>query len=255
MVILIILLIILIILIFLLIRYHLFTKHILKNFKSCNVIVAGKKGTGKDLLFQYVIKKRKKEKYYSNIEYGYNYTNVKLKDISCEPNNYENIVNDKIVKTEPHFEEKADFYISDIGIFLPSYMDSTLYKKFPSMPIFYALSRHLYDSNIHCNTQNIERGWKALREQADFYCITRGTIKVFGFLITKITTYDKYQSAKEDIRPIKARLLNKYSKAEVDIYKGTHGTIKEGYIIQRVKRIKYDTRAFKNILLTSNAQS
>jgi len=250
MLILIILIIIFILSLIFIIKYKLFTGYILKNFKSCNVIVAGKKGTGKDLLFQYVIKKRKRENYYANITYGYKYENVKLKDISCAPNDYERIVNDEIIKQKPIFEENRDFYISDIGIFLPSYMDSKLYKNFSSMPIFYALSRHLYNSNIHCNTQNIERGWKALREQADFYCVTRGTIKLLGLLITKVTTYDKYSSAKEDLRPVKSRLLNKFSKAEVDIYKASNGTIKEGFIIQTKHTIKYNTRAFKEILLT-----
>lgn len=233
-----------------LISHWIFVSNILNNFKHCNVIVAGKKGSGKDLLFQYVINKRKKEGYYANISYGNKYQPIKLLQVSTAPNDYKAIVNDKI-QPQPHsIKEKNDIYISDIGIFLPSYMDSTLYKLFPSMPIFYALSRHLYSNNVHCNTQNIERGWKALREQADFYCICKKTIRVFGLLITKVYTYDKYESARQGLEPVKTRLLNKYSKAEVDIYKATNGDIRKGHIIQRIKKLHYNTRAFETILLT-----
>lgn len=241
-----------IVLLIALISHWLFTSNILNNFKHCNVIVAGKKGTGKDLLFQWVINKRKRESYYANISYGNKYQNIKLLEVSTAPNDYKAIVTDKI-QPQPHrIREKNDIYISDIGVFLPSYMDSTLYKLFPSMPIYYALSRHLANNNVHCNTQNIERGWKALREQADFYCITKKTIRIFGFLITKVITYDKYESARQGLLPIKHRLMNKYSKAEVDVYRATNGDIRQGHIIQRIKTLKYNTRAFEEILLTGD---
>lgn len=219
------------------------------HFKHTNVLVGGKKGTGKDLLFQWVINKRHSF-YYSNISYGYRHKILKLKQVSCEPNDYEHIVNDKIVKTPHLFKEKSDIYISDIGVYLPSYMDSKLYNKFPSMPILYALSRHLFNGNIHCNSQNIERGWKALREQADFYIQVKRTYKIFGFIfITKYYSYDNYESAKRNLKPLKARLLNKYSKAEYDKYKCENGDIRKGYIIQFKPKLKYDTRAMEKILL------
>lgn len=219
------------------------------HFKHTNVLVAGKKGSGKDLLFQWVINKRH-DYYYANISYGGFYKKVTLKQVSCEPNDYDHIVNDKIEKKPHFFKEKKDIYISDIGIYLPSYMDSKLYSKFPSMPIYYALSRHLANNNVHCNTQNIERGWKALREQADFYIQVKRTYKIFGFLfITKYYSYDRYESARQQILPIKARLLNKYSKAEVDIYKATNGDIRRGFIFQFKHKLHYDTRAMEKILL------
>lgn len=233
----------------LILKNHLVNKDTLWNFKHCNVIVAGKKGSGKDLVFQWVIKKRKKF-YYSNISYGGKHKIITLKQVSCMPNTYYTLINDKVEK-QPHlFKEKADIYISDIGNFLPSYMDSTLYKYFPSMPLFYSLSRHLYNNNIHCNTQNIERGWKALREQADFYLQVKRTFKLFGVLfITKYYSYDRYESAKQNLLPIKTRVLNKYSKAEADIYRATNGDIKKGYLFQWKWSLKYDTRAFEKVLL------
>ena len=136
-------------------KNHLVNKNLLWNFKHCNVIVAGKKGSGKDLLFQGIIHKRK-DFYYSNISYGGKHKLVTLEDVSVKPNSYLNMVKNDIVKSPHMFKEGKDIYISDIGNFLPSYMDSKLYQLFPSMPIFYSLSRHLYNSNVHCNTQNIE---------------------------------------------------------------------------------------------------
>lgn len=118
------------------------------------------------------------------------------------------------------------------------------------MPLIYSLSRHLYNNNIHCNTQNIERGWKALREQADFFIQVKSTIRLFGFIfITRMVTYERYESAKQNLMPIKVRLLNKYSKAQVDLYNAQNGVIKRGYLIQFKPQLKYDTRAFENILL------
>lgn len=219
------------------------------HFKHCNVLVAGKKGSGKDILFQWVINKRR-DFYYGNISYGGPHKLVNLKQVSCDPNSYDNIVNDKIVKNKHFFREKKDIYISDIGIYLPSYMDSKLYVKFPSMPIYYALSRHLADNNVHCNTQNIERGWKALREQADFYIQVKRTWKIFNFFfITKYYSYDNYESARQNLKPIKTRLMNKYSKAEVDQYNAMHGEIRRGFIFQIRPKLKYDTRAMEKILL------
>jgi len=232
----------------LLIKNSLVNKNTLWNFKHCNVIVAGKKGSGKDLLFQWVINKRK-DYYYSNISYGRKHKIISLKDVSCMPNTYYTLINDKVEK-QPHlFKEKKDIYISDIGNFLPSYMDSTLYKYFPSMPLYYSLSRHLYNNNVHCNTQNIERGWKALREQADFYIQVKRTYKLGFLMITKYYSYDNYESAKRRILPIKTRLLNKYSKAEVDKYRAENGEIQKGYIIQFKWNLYYNTRAFEKILL------
>lgn len=231
------------------IKYFSFKKYLLHGFKDGNVITFGRKRRGKDLVHQYVINQRK-DFYYGNISYGGKHKIVKLKDISCEPNTYDNFINDNIVKTPHLFKEGKDFYISDIGNFLPSQMDSQLHKKFPSMPIFYSLSGQLYGSNIHCNSQSVERGWKALREQADFYVWAHRTLKIFGLIfITVLTTYEKYSSAREGLMPMKKRLFNKFSKAEYDKFVATNGVIRNGYIIQFKHNLKYDTRAFEKVLL------
>lgn len=236
----------------LLIKHHLFMKDLYWHFQHVNVIVFGKKGSGKDLVTHKVIKHRK-DFYYANIPYtaDNNYEILEdLNKVSCEPNDYKALVNNDI-KPQPHrFKEGKDIYISDMGVYLPSYMDSTLYKLYPSMPVLYALSRQLYSQNIHFNTQALERGWKALREQADFFVRCKRTYKLPFILLTKVVTYEKYASAQQELEPIKTRMLNKYSKAEVDMYKASNGDIKTGFIIQLKKNITYDTRYFEKKLLT-----
>lgn len=232
----------------LLVKNYTTFSNMLWHFKHCNVIVAGKKGSGKDLLFQKIINKRK-DYYYSNISYGGNHKIVCLKDVAVKDNSYLTLVNDKVNKQPHYFKESKDIYISDIGNFLPSYMDSKLYQLFPSMPLFYSLSRHLYDNNVHCNTQNIERGWKALREQADFYVQVKRTYKLPFILITKYYTYDRYESARQNLLPIKTRMINKYSKAQVDLYNAQNGDIRKGFFITRKSKIRYNTRAFEKVLL------
>ena len=221
----------------------------LYRFKIGNVIVCGHKGTGKDLVFQYVINHRKKY-YYSNISYGGQNKIISLNDVSVAPNDYNKLINNEVVKTPHMFKENCDIYISDGGNFLPSQMDSQLHKKYPSMPIFYSLSRHLYNNNVHVNTQNIERVWKALREQADYYIVVKRTYKLFGFIFfTKVITYDKYESCKNNILPLKKRLFNKDSKNQFDLFTAQNGIIDSFFVIQFKNQLHYNTRAFEKVLL------
>lgn len=234
---------------FWLIKQKLLFNYIVDNFKKSNVVVAGKKGTGKDLVFNKVINKRK-DYHYCNIHIGDKCKIISLKAVSVEPNTYKDFINENVTRINRTFYEKKDIYISDGGVYLPSYMDAVLYKTYPSMPIFYALSRHLYENNIHVNVQNYNRLWKALREQADFFVTCRKTIKIIPFfLFTKVTTYDKYESAVANLLPLKSRMFNKFSKAQADLFKASNGEIREGWIIQRKSKVKYDTRAFEKVVL------
>lgn len=237
--------------ILLIIGIHLFNtnKMINEYFNRGNVIVFGAKGKGKDLLFQKRIVLNKKKKYHSNIDYGYSGTIRTIHTLTVAPNTYEEFINGNITKINKiNNYEKIDYFLSDAGVFLPCQYDYLLHKKYPSFPIYYALSRHLYDSNIHCNCQALSRVWKAVREQADGFIKCLKVLKVPGILICKIRFYDKYESALNNLLPLKARLLNKYSKATADQYYSTNGEIKERYYILLKKDIKYDTRHFEKIL-------
>jgi len=219
-----------------------------KIFKGGNVIVFGKKGKGKDLLFQNVIKHRKKP-YYSNIDYGYKLEKiVNVGDINVNPNTYIDFIKGSTKKVKLPLKQDLDVYISDCGVCLPSQYDTQLSKLFPSFPIYYALSRHLTNSNIHCNTQALNRVWIKLREQADYFIKCRSIIKLPFFIIENYTIYDRYQSALNDVRCSSSRLFNKYSKAENDVYNAENGEVKNGFVIISKRSIRYDTRYFRRVL-------
>lgn len=241
-----------VILLFFVVKAYLTKKRITNEFKRCNVIVYGKKGNGKDLLFQAVINKRKAP-YYANISYGGDFERIWANKISVEPNTYDEFIKDNVKVIEKVLSEKKDIYLSDGGIILPSQYDAILHKTFPSLPIYYALSRHLSNSNIHVNTQNLERLWKALREQADYYIRCRGVIRLPFFLVVKTTEYDKYETALKNLLPMNAPLFNKFGSAERAQYEATNGFIKNGFIIIRKKSVHYDTRAYHKIIYGTDA--
>lgn len=237
-----------------LVRYFDDKRMLLDAFKRGNVIVFGKKGKGKDLLFQYIINCRKAN-YLSNISYGGKYESVSLNEVSCPGNSYENLINEDYVVSLAKDWEKKDIYISDCGVYLPSQYDTKLYKQFPSLPIYYALSRHLYYNNVHCNTQNLTRVWKALREQADSYVKCRGVIKLPFFLCIKWCYYDKYESASNNILPIgnlRGLIFRKRDDSVILQFKATNGLIVNGFSLIRKSKIKYNTRIFRDYLLTDN---
>lgn len=240
----------------LVILYKHFTtkKRIKQAFIDGSVMVSGRKRFGKDILFQTMINCRK-EPYFSNIDYGGQYTHIDMKEMLLGNNTYNNFIYGDVVKCNKNTSlEGKDIYISDGGIYLPSQADSVLHKVFPSLPITYALSGHLYNNGIHVNTQRLDRVWKALREQADYFVLMRKRCLKLPFFIVLFTTeYTKYESALQELAPMKSTLFNKYSKAEKEKYKALHGFIKDGLIIVCKKSLKYDTRAFHEVIYGEKA--
>lgn len=238
-------------------RAWLTKRRIIRMFRENNVMVFGRRGKGKDLLFQEIIACRH-EGYQANISYGYKQTRqINGNSLSVAPNTYEDFINGNIttIKKDESLE-RVDAYFSDAGTIFPSQMDSKLHREFPSLPIYYALSRHLYASNIHLNTQNLERVWKALREQADYFIQCRGVIHLPFMLIIRTTEYDKYKSALAELLPVKGGgLFNSFKKAETAVYNATNGYIQDGYFIVWKRHIKYDTRAYHKILFGYDAPS
>lgn len=229
---------------------HFMTKSRIKSaFSHGSCIVFGRKGYGKDILFQTIINSRH-QPYFSNLDYGGNYHHIDLKEMELIGNDCHNFINGNINKCEKNTAlENHDIYISDCGVYLPSQFDSYLHKVYPSMPISYALSRHLWNNGIHCNAQTLSRVWKALREQADYYILMRKRCLKLPFFIVLFTTeYSKYDSAYNELQPMNNLLFNKYSKAEQQVYKAKHGFIKNGLIIVSKRSLHYDTRAFHKII-------
>lgn len=223
-------------------------KFIADKFAAGNVIVFGQKGKGKDLLFQKIIKKRDK-KYFSNVNYGYDYNYISLVNLELGNNTYENFINDNVQQIDKNCVlENSDIYISDGGVYLPAQYHYLLDKKYKSLPIFYALSRHLYNNNVHVNTQALNRVWDKLREQADSYFKCLKTKKFLGFLFTKIRYYETYQSANENLAPMRRRLLNKFNKGLSDEYSAYNGIVIDLWICQRTSKVYYDTRYFSKVV-------
>lgn len=228
-------------------------RFIADRFRAGNVIVFGAKGKGKDLIFQKVIRLRKKP-YFANVNYGYDYNFIKLSELALGQNTYENFINDNVQVIEKNEQlEGADIYISDAGIYLPAQYHYLLDKKYKSLPIFYALSRHLYNNNVHVNTQALNRVWDKLREQADSYFKALKTVKICGLLFTKVRYYETYQVANENRAPMRRRFLNKYSKALGDEYEAYNGLVFDMWIVQLRRNVKYDSRYFHRVVFGDEA--
>lgn len=226
-----------------------------KTFKDCNVIVYGKKGRGKDLIFQEVINLRKKEAYHSNTNYGHNFVRCTPNDLALGENSYDKFIEDKVQildKTKYPYE-KEDFYFSDAGVVFPSQYDNLLHKSYKTFPVAYALSRHLWSNNIHCNVQNLERIWKPLREQADAYIKCNRAIKIPFYIVVSFTTYEKYSSAQQELLPLKAHLLNGQSKLNKEQFEATNGLIRKHLVFIPKRKIKYDTREYHKIIFGTQA--
>lgn len=229
---------------------HYTTKKRIKNaFTSGSVMVSGRKRFGKDVLFQTMINSRN-ETYFANINYGGDYHHIEMKDLLLGDNDYKSFIDGKVTQCEKIDKlEGHDIYISDGGVYLPSQMDSYLHKIYPSFPITYALSGHMYNNGIHVNTQRLDRVWKALREQADYFVrMRKRCLKLPFFIVLFTTEYEKYESAVQELSPMKSTLFNKYSKAEKELYKAQHGFIKDGLIIVSKRSLHYDTRAFHKVI-------
>lgn len=231
------------------IRYHSDLKFMADIYERGNVIQFGKKGTGKDLCFNAVINYRNKL-CYSNIQYNKELVQIRsIKEFSVEPNTFINMLEQDIKIIPKHIRERTDMYISDGGIYLPSQYSQQLIKLYPSLPIFYAVSRHLGNMNIHINTQYLGRVWDKLREQADGYFKSCRTYKtIFGNLITEVIYYDTYKSAMAELLPYeKSFFESNEEKASLKEFEAKNGIIKRLYIKQKIKNIKYDTRYFHKV--------
>ena len=257
--------------IFWLIKFYIGSKALVETFSDGNVITYGKKGSGKDVINNKVINARK-EPCYANIPFNKEYCVEKdIKEFSVEPNTFEDILENRVKVIKKNNKEKCDYYISDGGIFLPSQYSNRLIKDYPSLPIYYALSRHLTNSNIHINTQYLGRVWDKLREQSAYYVRAIKTrkflvfkydpekekqtkwdrIKIYitkhiGFLVTEFIIYDNYASAMSELRPYKATglITHSESRANREDFEAKHGSVKRYFIAQYVRHIYYDTRHF-----------
>lgn len=228
---------------------------VLTSFRSGNVIVAGHKGTGKDLLFNFVITERERdgEIHASNIRYTDQTHILSPQHFMLNDNTISNFVSNKFSRESKHFTEKEDYYISEAGLAFPNWARAELEKKYRSLPITFALSRHLGDFSIHANVQNYTRLWDKLREQADTYiwcehATVRGKKVSQTFVI-----YNRAESAIDHIQPFECRRNFWGAKVKEDKAYAVTFNAKYGYIERLTLKYKladkpYDTRAFYKAL-------
>lgn len=231
---------------------------VISQFRDGNVLVYGRKGKGKDLLFSAVIYKRRKEglkgqkgKHYSNIYYNDKTEIIPLESLRAGNNTYENFIYNKLEKFSLDFDEKIDVYISEAGLNFPCQYNNELNKRYPSLPVYYALTRHLTNSNIHCNTQALTRPWDKLREQADCYIRCMKIVKWLPFyLLVKVRVYDEYEDAKNNLAPLFSCIFDsREGKALREVELSSRGNIREYWLPIAKRHVHYDTRYFKSVLL------
>lgn len=215
-------------------------------------MVCGLRGSGKDMLFANVVCRRKKP-YISNVDYGGHWVKFDPEQLNLH-NTWESFMSGHIKKFIYPFGDGFDFYISDVGVYMPSQYHGELCKKYPHVPVFAALSRQVAGCNFHMNTQNLARAWDKLREQSDIYIRCIKSRVLFGKLvIQRVIIYDKFASADNRVPafPLRRPLWNMSRIQLWEIQKAnyliTHGEVKPRTLIY-FNRSKYNTRLFKEML-------
>ena len=260
------------VLIYLFLRWCL-AQNLFKVFRTHSVMISGQKGTGKDLLTQAYINSYKNISYYSNINYGGNFHELDFNDLKLGNNTYEDFINRTITKLDDYkIKEGSDVIMSDGGVYFPSHYDTLLSKKYPSLPIFTALSRQLSDTNLIINCQQYGRVWVKFREHFDNYVLCKKTtskgmqklLKIFPilnkYLFITCYYYENQESFETKKLPFKQSGLLSRNNA---LYSTTADTLKKEYdyvngkiqkfvIPIKKSKITYDTRYFAKMLFNDD---
>lgn len=222
-------------------------RRLLKDYKKDSLIIFGKRGHGKSLLFSEMTRMDDKESgSLSNTDFKRkNQEIINIKDISVAPNTWDNVLKGEFITIgKKESWEGKSVYIDDAGIYLPNFADSMLKKNYDSMPLAFAVWRHLYNAPMHINSQACDRVWKLLREQADGFIEARYTRRFLWFAFIHCTYYKKASSAEQSLLPMKKSIFNKYNAAELNHYNAVNGEIKDFIIFAPTWRNRYDSRWF-----------
>lgn len=228
---------------------------LLRKISKDSLIIFGKKGKGKTLLFSEMTRMSKKG-YLSTTDFRHKgQMLINYGDVNVSPNNWENVLNDDIKPIVQKDWEGKPIFLDDAGVYLPNFADGMLKKRYDSMPIAYAVWRHLYNAPIHINSQDVSRAWKMVREQADGFVKVRGCIRLFGLAWVRCTYYDRIASAEAQLSPMHGRIFNKFSKAEVDNFVAMNGEIRNFVVFAPAWRNRYDSRYFKSVFFKQKTPS
>lgn len=259
-------------------------KALVDLFENGNVLVSGEKGSGKDVLFGNVIA-RIKRPYISNMNYTNDdrYNSLDLNKLDCGKNTYKNFVSGDIKYYKYPYDDGIHIYISDIGNYFPSQYTGILDRDYPYAPVTFSLIRQLGDCQIHGNTQDYNRVWNKLREQASERFIrcskcyvlfgNQGKFakrfkKLFkrdwtfpGVVVASYFFYDKASSCADRVKPCRVQLplfANRDQRLQVNMYKdkfyNTYGTVEKHFYIC-INKSKHNSRLFKEILENGKKQN
>lgn len=224
-------------------------KWVIDLFTSSNVIVFGKKGAGKDLLFA-LVTHLVKGNHYSNIYYNEKTLHLKsLKQLAVGGNGFNNLVEGNIKKYKDPFIPGIPIFISDGAVYFGSQNDSEVTKSYPGLSIFMALSRQLGEHLIHVNTQALTRLYKKIREQADAFIKCLRAVDYGKFMLIDAISYDKYEAACAGTLP-----YPNFDRTSIDYQKfaGANGEVEYHTFYVLKKWLKYDTHYFAKLFLSGN---
>lgn len=229
-------------------------RFIIKRFSEGSTLTCGMKRRGKDMLFNYVINTRRKP-YISNVDYSKRYKRIDLEPLqqfNINGNTCHDFIIGSIKPYEYPYPDGIDYYISDAGVYFPSQECNTLTKRYPSFPLFQAISAQLGGCNIHWNVQNANRLWDKAREQCDhyFYCLKTKVNKFTKTVKMRLRYYDNLDSCIARRKPMKRR-FGRLGKIEFDKFTAQYGEIKEFLIFFHLP-YRYDDRIFKTKLKGDN---
>lgn len=229
-------------------------------FENGNVVVAGERGSGKDVLCGNVIA-RINRPYVATMDYTKDgkYIPLDFSKLDCGGNTWRNIISGRINYYEYPYADKTHIWISDAGAQLPSQYNTELDYEFPQFPLFMALSRHLGKCHVHVNTQDLERPWLKIREQASKkYIVCQECHVILGIVFARFWLYNRKESAIREIPPfpLKRPLFSHNDKFDYDMaiaeYEIAHGTIEE-YSYICINKSKHDDRYFKQLFESGEA--
>jgi len=203
------------------------------------LVCIGFRGKGKDVFFALLAHKRR---HYSNIYYNEKteIKNLHVLEIGVTP---ADMVNDTFKVIEKPLDDKVPFYVSDGGIYFPSWLDNELKKSYKSLPVTMALYRHLYNAPLHFNTQVFSRLWLLIREQAESVVKCEYAFSFLGWLFCKIYYYERWQDAEKGLKPVRVPFFGT-GKTVAKIENSTRGKIVCIRYLVPKKWLTYDTRIF-----------
>ena len=222
---------------------------LLNVFNNSNVVVFGKKGAGKDVLFALVIYLQNGA-HYANMRYnGDTLLLHSLKQLCVGVNTFKALVDGNITKYKDPFIPNVPIFISDGAVYFGSQYDSEVTNSYPGLPIFLALSRQLGEHQVHVNTQALDRLYKKIREQADAFIKCLRTVDYGPFMLVDAISYDKYEAALGGILPY---MSSDRTSLDYQKFAGANGEIEYHTFYVDKKWLKYDTHYFAKLFLSGN---